>query len=491
MSEWELISPQAREELEKILASSLTEPELAILLSRLDPAVRIDRVARGENLEVKIFDVVDDAIRHRWLDKLVAKAADELPHVPELGIIANEIISRRDEPVMIALRGALQRIIVEEGIHDTVIEGYRWFMPEYLAYGLDLASPANETQARVFQLSAHGGVKGSAPLVEFLTFLARVHSGSTQTTLLDLLQTAYNNKTTFPDLDRRLVEARVDAVLKRMREFDIHVLISVEPIGDQYRISTWTQKVGASGSFEACVKAEDPFLCLQENLSREIARRFRGLKIKWHLEGEGNLPSKTVLELFLPRHLLRSPVDQWLARPDKSVPMGYDDRVVLRSRERTYSWNFEERVAWEKFWELHKSAEGKALRCSPEEVLNDGVFQATVDMGNHCAVALTFAPRDGVIGEGILERIIGRGTPIVLWPRTQPEKPYHQFVAGLLAEPRPDWRESVWMARRGAETNKSATEFGRHLALLWDDYDRRPPDEPEEPQFDDPEALWQ
>jgi hypothetical protein len=81
------------------------------------------------------------------------------------------------------------------------------------------------------------------------------------------------------------------------------------------------------------------------------------------------------------------------------------------------------------------------------------------------------------IGEEDLADLLQDGVAVAIWPRHPGAEDLDACFACLQpGTTQPDWREVVRRHRKRHRKQPEETHSGRCLVLLWDDFDRRPPD---------------
>jgi len=164
--------------------------------------------------------------------------------------------------------------------------------------------------------------------------------------------------------------------------------------------------------------------------------------------------------------------------------------VVVRSLERSYREGCEDIVAdWKTRWEELKSCPSSTTWTCTADYDDPGILHSVLCEKHGCQVALAFVPT--AENPGLLEDLIGAGTPIAVWPRKIPAGGgIHPSIAELSAkQPVPDWRDEVLHYRATAFQERDPEHPGKHLTLLWDDPDRPPPEALGQGRFEAPEKV--
>jgi hypothetical protein len=201
------------------------------------------------------------------------------------------------------------------------------------------------------------------------------------------------------------------------------------------------------------------------------------------------LPENLTIELFLPFDLLNHPVDQWVMEDlddecSMSEPVGFQYPLLIRSSERLRRTYFSKRGAtWKDKW---KQVRQKMQMRSPEgEMLHgfvsgDGVSVKRLfqQLSQPQMIGLKLAQGPLSIGkESVFAALQSSATPIAVWVR-QPISSIDciSAVDQLLGYDICDIPERVKQHRQAAFPVERDRHIGHHLSLLWEDFDRLPPD---------------
>lgn len=192
------------------------------------------------------------------------------------------------------------------------------------------------------------------------------------------------------------------------------------------------------------------------------------------------------VEFFLPQELLNEPVDSWELDDEygcgKSLPIGYDYKVVVRSNTRL-SYRYPYRNLWREKWEQVTQNETKlASECffSTTECPDDPTnffyqIQQQYFLGCSLQAALLAASQDNFFW-----CIYHAGIPIALWLRRHLYNlNYQDEIQNLLDCTIAELPEAVWKQRRVAREQQVSLEehIGYHLSLWWDNPYRLPPEQ--------------
>jgi len=220
-----------------------------------------------------------------------------------------------------------------------------------------------------------------------------------------------------------------------------------------------------------------------EGLERAVSRIVRQVE-----EVGGDRPAHLWLEFVLPFELLNLPVDWWPRDHGEvpHVPLAVDYPVVIRSLDRLQN------AAWHRFWR-HRWLQ-LALGEPPSKSVHKNVARRNGDhlrglgarLGDNEHVVATILSEPPLPGEGHgrreLEAALRSGLPVVIWHRAgRSTQEFLDVVDRLLADGWQRFPAKVAAYRRRAaiqdadgQDGPDASQFGRHLTVLWDDPDRKP-----------------
>lgn len=224
-------------------------------------------------------------------------------------------------------------------------------------------------------------------------------------------------------------------------------------------------------------------LCLHPDGAPFGEAALHGVLDTLHRQVLAELPERLealTVEFALPRELMCWDVDQWLVQLGRRsrVKLGQSYRVVLRWRERLHDrqyWSF-----WPARWRaLHDpGAPGERIYWLPagggydrgaDELLMNRLLR---DRGLAClAIPFAVAPAPADSDPDPLYTALDQGTPVALWlrdPAADPQEVRLAIAPALAAEALADLPERIRKLRL-----EGPPEVAAHLALLWDDYDRR------------------
>ena len=198
-----------------------------------------------------------------------------------------------------------------------------------------------------------------------------------------------------------------------------------------------------------------------------------------------SLPALTI-ELFLPTTLLNQPIDSWVLEDESSfcAPVGIDYRVVLRSSERLREAYMARRGGfWKNKW--------RSLQTLSQQKDNEANSVFVCGDGEHPNRLYQQLRNENMIGLKVVCELLSfekRGAfavlqeaaiPVALWLRqTLPTCNCVAEIEQLLSCRIHEVPEAVKRKRGDAfEVSENPdSHIGHHLALLWEDVDRLPPD---------------
>jgi vWA-MoxR associated protein C-terminal domain/vWA-MoxR associated protein middle region (VMAP-M) 1/Effector-associated domain 9 len=204
---------------------------------------------------------------------------------------------------------------------------------------------------------------------------------------------------------------------------------------------------------------------------------------------QGQLLENLTIELFLPPALLNHRVDRWVMDGDDeysmSEPIGFQHRIVLRSSERLRKKYLKSHLAglwrdkWKRVRQMIEARSDQAV-VSNGFVAGDGVVAKKLlhQLSQPQMIGLKLAQEPLCIGrESTFAALHSSATPIAIWlrePLTTVDCP--RAVDALLGGCIHEIPERVKQHRQAAFAEDRDCHIGHHLCLLWEDFDRLPPD---------------
>ncbi|WAZ25867.1 hypothetical protein STRCI_007393 [Streptomyces cinnabarinus] len=259
---------------------------------------------------------------------------------------------------------------------------------------------------------------------------------------------------------------------------DEHLAIRIMPAPfdeGHYTVSYWFHSDARGPDFgrrrDSAVIA---FTDLQRTVSEVISEVERA---------EGDRPGQLRLEFVLPLELINLPVESWPldAAEDPHLPLGMTyPAVVIRSLDRLLDqrWHGWWRLRWQKL--RQEPAAGSVYMSIPNTSPQhpSRVVAGLLDE-EHVAAVLSEPPEEGRT-HGCLEfrTALRTGYPVVVWHRTsESTTEFRQVLSDLFAGGFTELLPRITRFRRQAAALGSGApehHIGRHLAVLWDDPDRKP-----------------
>jgi hypothetical protein len=265
----------------------------------------------------------------------------------------------------------------------------------------------------------------------------------------------------------------------------VYLMIAIDPAAtvgpDRYRVKCW---LDVNGSVKCLAKGDEPFP------RGELPRVVDGLRRL--VETRVTSLRDVRVEFFLPRELMAEAVDQW----DVTVAdlganaVGAEHPVVVRSAER-YAPDRVQRLDDLRVRARELTASGRtpariinalpppepipgfALRIARADASGRRLYNLLrEDRAVLCAVLDEPPPAAAAPQWDLLNTLLAVGLPVLAWSRG----PTSTEIVKLLAEhPLVDLPARVRELRVWA-VDAEPDHPGRHVALLWDDPDRPPPD---------------
>jgi hypothetical protein len=345
-------------------------------------------------------------------------------------------------------------------------------------FGPAPTGPGNDLASLARDLSDVVGAGLIPPLLIFLELLA--------------LRTTVHRQALHHWIDRHAAQWNVDqAELSRYRsglsdrttpETQSYLVVKLESYGadpEQYLLSTWFQHTGVSKPLR---QSEEPIVV------GELAGIIDHLLTR-DAEVTRDAASRLIVEMILPRQLINLDVDQWpIAPAGFERPVGIQHPVVVRPLERLRNPALHRE--WRRKWEWLKqhgmdpraTTAGVHWISRPAEVKPQQLMIQLMGDETPVCIIMAFAPpQANDLGSDEFAAGVHSGAPVILWCRTSRasevfEAEIRELLGGqgLMRIP-----ELIHRYRQRAHFPDAPPQhLGRHLTLLWDDFDRRP-EEPE------------
>ncbi|WP_159397080.1 CHAT domain-containing protein [Sorangium cellulosum] len=346
---------------------------------------------------------------------------------------------------------------------DVLLCAYRESAPAEWRFLFEDASDGNLAGKMILKLEdAFITSTGAHPLLDFVAVLIALAAAPAASwthpeqvsSLVDWAALAKDHLG-LSELQRDALRRRAHEVERGFAKQETYIDVALETVDqDRYRVHAFRVAVrGGRAESEPIEFGEDREYGFDE-LEALVAQQMTKLA-----------KVKPVVELVVPVELLaRCRADQWRIHhgiSPRRTSLGAAYRVVLRSWERCYE-NEEFWEAWQQRWRRFLAPPDQARAC----VCVDKVAELP-SSSDHGAVKLRLPPDSDE-----LAMLLEDGTPVAVWPREGAAEALDECLSMLPSGAQaPDWRELVRQHRRSA-TEKHLDEC---LVLLWDDFDRRPP----------------
>ncbi|MFI9172384.1 VMAP-C domain-containing protein [Streptomyces lincolnensis] len=241
---------------------------------------------------------------------------------------------------------------------------------------------------------------------------------------------------------------------------------------DHYTVSHWFHSDARSPHFEGRRdSAVIPFAALQQTVSDVISEVERA---------EGDRPGRLRLEFVLPLELINLPVESWpLDAEDPHLLLGTAyPAVVIRSLDRLLDerWHRRWRLRWQKLKDEPTSSSWYVSIPDRDPRHHEKVLAGLLDERQVAAVLSEPPERSRQRGCLEIKAALRTGYPVVVWHRTsESTAEFRQALSDLFAGGFADLLSRITRFRQEAAALGSEHDhFGRHLAVLWDDPDRKP-----------------
>ena len=189
--------------------------------------------------------------------------------------------------------------------------------------------------------------------------------------------------------------------------------------------------------------------------------------------------SELTIEFFLPHNLFNHQVDQWLIEESLFLPIGVEYKVVIRSEERLSLPYLRKRKEWEKKWLQLK--EQSSSSCTNLFVSGDCHWRELY-------TRLTDKNQENILGcqittiphlpdqTNIFNAILQSAVPVAVWLRQNLDINCQNALTQVLNCQIVELPDVVQNCRTEAFKYNGEPHIGAHLALLWEDPHRLPPD---------------
>lgn len=189
--------------------------------------------------------------------------------------------------------------------------------------------------------------------------------------------------------------------------------------------------------------------------------------------------SDLTIEFFLPHNLFNHQVDQWLIEESLFLPIGVEYRVVVRSEERLSSPYLRKRKEWEKKWLQLK--ELSSSPCTNLFVSGDchwrELYARLTDKNSESILGCQITTISNLSDQtNIFNAILQSAIPVAVWFRQNLDINCQNALNQVLNCQIAELPDVVQSCRTEAFKCSDEPHIGAHLALLWEDPHRLPPD---------------
>lgn len=428
-------------------------------------------VAEG-NLSEKAFSLLDEwAEPSGRLGHVLRQARRANPGAPKLLALETELLPSFTTEQLVALEAIWSgAAVVRERLSELASASapLQWSFPE------ETESEGVETTfgrlVDSLSLAAKQSGSGLFPLHVFVEHLAREPAGAPLAAQLRDWVAATGGAR------GAIAGARPSSAPKRLILFlkcDTGDKPALKP-EDPVEITGWLWEMGADG--QPLDKVPSRKLAPTRCRLDEVPALLTGLRKKKDQLGKLLQEAPMTVELCLRDNLLSEAVDRWMLQmgPDDEEAIGERYPTVVRSFERIYldEWNVQEH--WKPKWDRLKSLPpGQA---PPVEWICDRAVSADKAFAKRMRASAAVCAAMAVVPDAkLVSKCVNAGAPVVIWARRGDDPgdtrgKLEAVMAGALA----DLPARVYEERKrsaGAEDH-----LGTHLTLLWDDFDRLPPD---------------
>lgn len=330
------------------------------------------------------------------------------------------------------------------------------------------------------------GANGFPKILEFVAYLI-VDSQLPQNQLKQLCTWAMAQMTEFQEVID-WVESKIESRKREaLSQPNPHLMIWIEPIEEKGR-ERYTMKVWLATQIKTQPEESWHYqpLCAEDWEEKrfdweEIPEQI-GMLVNDAGIGRHHNIDEVAIEFFLPYNLLNREVDQWVIRGEDCDPIGVDVNVTLRSQDRSSSsyLNFYQKK-WQNRWRnliQLQDSHAATVVISGDCDCNIWKFELKKNEFVGCRVAQSNSPQD----LKSFFQIVSRTTaPVALWLRNrlshwQCQDPLEDVLACKILELPSQVKQKRIEAYTKPETARKL-EIGSHLALLWENPYRLPPDD--------------
>ncbi|MBI5964078.1 MAG: trypsin-like peptidase domain-containing protein [Chloroflexi bacterium] len=187
------------------------------------------------------------------------------------------------------------------------------------------------------------------------------------------------------------------------------------------------------------------------------------------LESEIRFEDLLWIEVWLPTLELSNDWEQRKLTENSIKTLGQDYKVVVRSK---YRWEkrFDLRNTWPKKWGVCKKFLANETTVLERDVISESLGTLNEAVKNAQVLGLPFEPRNDSKRGDLLNSLLTSGVPIAIWFRkgAQPKKA-EQWLRKKI---KVDGFNLLHLAEEVQAVRKLDDNLGKHIVLLWDNFDR-------------------
>lgn len=341
---------------------------------------------------------------------------------------------------------------------------------------------ANAWHAFVHLAGQNAGPDGLPPSMVFLALLEQEVSSQVAQRIRKRNQRLASEQGLTAELDTR--RAHIDAGHDRPTDATAYLVIQIEPVLDPdrdgdtqelYTISHFRQWHGVDAWHSRQGHSRQVH---RRDLEQEVERLVEQMETEW-----SDRPGTVVVEFVLPWELLNAEVDWWHKESTSSRPtaLAMDYPIVIRSLERlrTPRWH---RVWHQRWRQLRNAPASSAVYWSRPSGKDYFTRLETELKADERVVSLVLSEppsRLGQTGQLEVEAALRAGLPVIIWHRSDcTSAAFKEAVTRLISDgglaQLPLRAKELRLEALRLEPELREDHIGRHLAVLWDDPERRP-----------------
>ena len=458
-----ILDPQTLGDLHRALCEAFTDPEALKRLAKYRLGLSMAELAGETNLKVMADRLIEAVQASGRLTQLLRQACRENPGAQRLRTLEKKLLPRFSTEQLQALDKLLP-------VPEPKLEQLEALAEESAPAGWMFPLPVDQEGAPMgfsrladSLSSAPEPVSGAHPLHGFAARLA-ARFPQAAPALEQWIRDTGGQVRPVPAGDKV-------SALHLFVKCDSGELASLAP-GDSLLVTAWLWQLGPDGKPLAPIPklVIDHQACKLEALP-ELVSQTR--KTQWFADQLRKARDRMTVEVCIRQALLAEAVEDWSISVGKTpTRLGLKYPVVLRSYERLYEqrdvWG-----AWNDKWERLKQLVGTppeppVIWVGPDEE-SETLFEML--MAPH---VVAVASRQRCTPE-LFQVSMDGGAPVMVWlrvPDARPEDVEACLAPLLSASPLRELPKRIHQARLDAKKG----ELVRHITLVWDDYDRLPPD---------------